>query len=63
VPSMTTYDNTNRRNLSKNDRKEKPSHADYRGQINVEGREYWLDGWIKEGERGKWLSLSVKPKQ
>ena len=47
--------------LSKNARKEKPSHADYAGSIMVDGRKYWLNGWVKEGEKGKFLSLSVKP--
>jgi hypothetical protein len=58
------YDNTNKGILSKNDRKEKDTHPDQRGSINVEGVEYWLDGWIKERNdgTGKFLSLSVKRK-
>ena len=44
--------------LSKNLRKEKPSHA---GSIVIEGRKYWLNGWVKDGEKGKFLSLSAKP--
>ena len=59
---MTTYDPTNRGKLSKNDRKEQPNHPDYRGQINIAGVDYWLNGWIKDGDNGKWLSLSVKPR-
>ena len=47
--------------LFKNDRKEKPSHADYRGDVTIDGRKYWLSGWIKEGKKGKYLSLSAKP--
>ena len=27
----------------------------------IEGRKYWLNGWIKENDRGKWLSPSAKP--
>ena len=59
-----TYDNTNRGILSRNDRKEKETHADFRGSINVEGREFWLDAWVKERKdgSGKFFSLSVKPK-
>ena len=49
--------------LFKNTRKEQDSHADYQGSIKVAGVEYWLNAWIKEGEKGKWMSLSVKPKQ
>lgn len=58
------YDNTNSGLLSRNDRKEKDSHPDFKGQINVEGKEYWLSGWVKERRdgTGKFFSLSVKPK-
>jgi hypothetical protein len=59
------YDNTNRGIIAKNDRKEKDTHPDIKGSINVEGVEYWLDGWIKERNdgSGKFYSLSVKPKE
>jgi hypothetical protein len=58
------YDNTNRGILSKNDKKEKDTHPDHRGSINVEGVEYWLDAWIKErkDKSGKFFSLSIKRK-
>lgn len=59
---MPEYDNTNRGVLFKNDRKESDKHADYRGSINVAGVDYWLDAWIREGQKGKFMSLSVKPK-
>lgn len=49
--------------LFKNDRKESDTHADYNGSCTIEGREYWMNAWIKEGQRGKFMSFSFKPKQ
>jgi uncharacterized protein (DUF736 family) len=62
---MAQYDNTNRGVLFKNQKKESDSHPDYNGSINVGGKEYWLDAWIKEGKESgkKFMSLSVKPKE
>lgn len=58
------YDNTNRGALFKNDDKQEDTHADYRGNLNVGGTEYWLDAWIKTSKAGKkFMSLSVKPKE
>jgi hypothetical protein len=60
---MTKYDNTNKGVLFKNDRKDSDRHPDYTGNINVDGVEFWLSAWIKEGQRGKFMSLSIKPKE
>ncbi len=36
---------------------------DYKGDGMLdEGQEVWLSAWIKEGAKGKFLSLSFKPK-
>lgn len=61
---MTTYDNTNRGILSRNDRKEKDTHPSHKGSINIEGVEYWLDAWTQERKdgSGKFFNLSVKRK-
>jgi hypothetical protein len=51
--------------LFKNDRKEKDTHADYQGSVMIEGKEYWINAWIKKGnESGKtFMSLAFKPKE
>ena len=60
---MTFQQKPNRGSLFKNDEKSKPEDRDYAGTINIEGREYWLSGWISEMKKGgKYLSLSIKPK-
>lgn len=57
------YDNTNRGSLFDNDKKEKETHPDFTGSINVDGKEYWLNGWKKTSKTGKrFFSLSVNPK-
>ena len=60
---MPQYDNTNRWSLFKNDRKEKDTHPDYSGTLNVDGREFWISAWLKDGAKGKFFSGSIKPKE
>lgn len=54
-----SYDNKNRGVLFKNDRKTQDNHPDYQGTINVTGQEYRLAAWIRQGKKGKFMSLSV----
>lgn len=58
-------DNRNRGTISKNTRKTEDNHPDIAGQINVDGRDYWLNGWLKKNSNdgSSFYSLTVKPKQ
>lgn len=48
--------------LFKNDRREKESQPNYKGSIRIGGKDYWLSAWLKDGDKGKWMSLSAEPK-
>ena len=57
------FDNTNRGSLFKNDKKTTEQMPDYKGQINVNGEEFWINAWLKTSKQGtKFMSLSVTPK-
>ena len=47
--------------LFKNDRKTEDG-PDYIGECNIDGTEFLLGGWVKEGAKTKFLSLSIRPK-
>lgn len=50
--------------LFKNDRKQSNNHPDYKGDaLLMDGTEVWLSGWKKEGNKGTFLSISIKPKE
>jgi hypothetical protein len=62
---MADHDNTNRGAIWKNEKKEKDTHPDFKGSVNVDGREYWVSAWKRKegaGPKSPALSFSVKPK-
>ena len=46
-----------------NDRKEKDTHPDRTGTAMIDGREYYVSGWVKEGKKGPFMTLAFKPKE
>lgn len=48
--------------LSRNTRKEKANQPDSKGSATIDGVEYWISGWWKENDRGKFASLSFTRK-
>lgn len=58
------YDNTNRGAIFKNKRKEKETHPDLGGELNVDGKVYYLNVWKQTSKNGEpYYSVSVKPKE
>jgi hypothetical protein len=49
--------------LFTNDKKETDKHPHYKGNITVDGKDYWLSAWVKEGKSGKFMGLAVSPKE
>jgi hypothetical protein len=49
--------------LFKNDRREKDSHPHATGTALIDGVEYWVSAWTKDGAKGKFQSLSFKRKE
>jgi uncharacterized protein (DUF736 family) len=57
------YDNTNRGALFKIEDKHSEEHADYRGELNANGVDFWVDGWLKTSKKGtRFISFRLKPK-
>jgi uncharacterized protein (DUF736 family) len=47
--------------IFKNDKKTAENQPDYRGKINVDGKEWEISLWVKEGQKaGKYFSAAIK---
>lgn len=50
--------------LFPNDQKQHDNQPDYRGQIKLpDGTDCWISGWLKQGSRGDFISISVQAKE
>lgn len=49
--------------LFKNDRREKDTHPHAKGSALIDGVEYWVSAWTKEGQKGRFQSLSFQRKE
>lgn len=60
-----SYDNNMKGVISRNERKTEDTHPDIKGQCEIDGVQYWVDGWAKtrNSDGGKFYSLRFKPKQ
>ena len=60
-----TYDDTNRGAIWGNDRKEKETQPDFKGNANVDGVEYWVSAWKRgpdDNPKGPSLRFSFTKK-
>jgi len=63
---MGNYDNTNKGQIWKNDKKTTDTHPDFKGSINIEGVEYWLSCWKRSpnaNPNAPALKMSVQRKE
>ena len=60
---MAEYDNTNTFALFKNELGDNPKKPNYTGSANVDGIEFRIAGWIREGKNGKFISGTVQLKE
>lgn len=48
--------------LFKNDKREKETQPNAKGQALIDGVEYWVSAWTREGPRGKYQSMVYERK-
>jgi hypothetical protein len=59
------YDNNFTGRIGKNDRKEKDTHPDIKGDCEIDGVEYWVNGWrtMRKDGSGHFYQLRFNRKQ
>jgi hypothetical protein len=61
--TMQQYDNTNTGVLFINDKGDNPKRPDRKGSLNVDGKDYWISGWVREKDGKPYMSLKVERKE
>ena len=51
----------NTASLFKNDKRLTDNHPNATGKALIDGVEYWVSAWTKDGQKGKWQSLAFTP--
>lgn len=60
------YDNTNEIAIWGNENKRKPTDPDFKGNGNIEGKEFWASAWKRDegaNERAPVLKVKLTPKE
>ena len=60
---MAEYDNNLSGVLFKNDKDGNEKRPDYKGSAEIEGVQYWVSAWIREGAKGKFMSMKYEAKE
>lgn len=56
--STKQFDDTNTGIIGKNDYKQKDTHPDQRGRVNIKGLWFWVSGWDKQAGGRSFTSLA-----
>lgn len=57
------YDNNLSGVLFKNDKGDNEKRPDYKGSAEIEGIHYWVSAWIRDGAKGKFMSMKYEAKE
>lgn len=60
------YDNTNRGQVWRNEKKQTDNHPDFTGSLDVNGTEYYVSAWKRKSDanpKAPALSFSIKLKE
>jgi hypothetical protein len=60
------FDNSNRGSIWKNTKKETDKHPDFTGNLNVDGKEFWVSAWRRKEDapaKAPALTFSIKAKE